>query len=72
MNRVILFESTRFAIRAETALKKSGINIKVIPTPRKYSSNCGVAIAFSSEVESDVLKILEEKAVPFQGPLDLD
>lgn len=72
MNRVILFDSTRFAIRAEKLLKEAGFKIKVIPTPRKYSSNCGVSIAFSQEDEEAILSLLNEKAVPLVGPYDLD
>lgn len=68
--RVILFESTRFAIRAERMLKEAGIKIAVVPTPRKYSSNCGVSIAFQKEAEEDVKKVLKEKGVPFSGPFD--
>lgn len=72
MNKVILFDSTRFAIRAEKVLKEAGIKIKVIPTPRKYSSNCGVSIAFNETDQEKVASTLNEKAVPFKGPYDLD
>lgn len=72
MERVILFESTRFAIRAERLLKSAQIPIKVIPTPRKLSSNCGVSIAFSKEVENKVCQILKEAAVAYKGPYNLE
>lgn len=71
MEKVILFESTRHAIRAEKMLKEAGFKIKVIPTPRKYSSNCGVSIAFSESDSDKVTELLKEKAVPFSGPYDL-
>jgi uncharacterized SAM-binding protein YcdF (DUF218 family) len=71
MEKVILFESTRHAIRAEKLLKEVGFKIKVIPTPRKYSSNCGVSISFPAEDAEKIAAYLKEKAVPFAGPLEL-
>lgn len=71
LDRVILFESTRYAIRAERLLKAERVKIKVIPTPRKYSSNCGVSIAFSEADTERVKQILKEKGVPFDGPYGL-
>lgn len=68
--RVVLFESTRFAIRAERMLKEAGVRIAVVPTPRKYSSNCGVSIAFEKVTEEEVVRVLKEKGVPFSGPFD--
>lgn len=71
MNRVLLFESTRYAIRAERSLRDLGLPIKVVPTPRRYSSNCGVAVAFADDIEPQVVAALEELGIPFTGPLDL-
>jgi hypothetical protein len=71
IDRVVLFESTRFAIRAERSLRAANIPIKVVPTPRQYSTNCGVAVAFSHDVEEQVVGHLNEIGVPFSGPLDL-
>jgi len=71
LEKVILFESTRHAIRAEKILKEAGLAIKVIPTPRKYSSNCGVSISFSENEADRITALLKERAVPFSGPFDL-
>lgn len=71
VDRVVLFESTRFAIQAERSLRAAGIPIKVVPTPRQYSTNCGVAVAFERDVEERVASHLNEIGVPFTGPLDL-
>lgn len=71
LDRVILFESTRHAIRAERLLKAERIKIRVIPTPRKYSSNCGVSISFSAPDSDRIKQILKEKGVPFEGPYGL-
>lgn len=71
LEKVLLFESTRYAIRAEKSLRSAGFNIKVIPTPRKYSSNCGVSIKFSKEAENEIIAYLQEHKLPFEGPYDL-
>lgn len=41
---IVLFESTQNAIKAERALIKRGFQVKLIPTPRRFSANCGTAL----------------------------
>ena len=43
---VVLFHSTAHAIRAEKVLDEAGFQIKMIPTPRQLSSDCGMALRF--------------------------
>ncbi len=43
---VILFHTTSSAMRAEKLLIKDGCHIKLIPTPREFSSDCGIAVRF--------------------------
>lgn len=43
---VILFHTTSSAMRAEKLLLKGGCHIKLIPTPRELSSDCGIAVRF--------------------------
>lgn len=40
----ILFHTTTSALRSEKLLKKAGLEIKLVPTPRHLSSDCGIAI----------------------------
>lgn len=51
------FHTTSSAFRAENVLKAAGLECKLIPTPRKLSSDCGVALRF------DILKIDDVKSV---------
>ncbi len=64
---VVLFHSTAHAIRAEKVLQRAGYQIKMIPTPRKLSSNCGVALRFDRADEERLAAALEENKVPFNG-----
>jgi hypothetical protein len=43
---VILFHTTSSAIRAEKVAQKAGYDCKLIPTPREFSSDCGIALRF--------------------------
>jgi len=43
----ITFKSVSYAMKFETALKKCGIIIKIIPVPRSISSSCGLCVRFN-------------------------
>jgi hypothetical protein len=60
---VILFHTTSSAIRAEKVALKTGFDCKLIPTPREFSSDCGIALRFAWG-DADVIKgCLEETGV---------
>jgi uncharacterized SAM-binding protein YcdF (DUF218 family) len=64
---VVTFEATSHALRAEKVLKKAGLKVYAIPTPRHLSSNCGIAFKFPEELEEKVRKCLTESCCPFEG-----
>ncbi|HHX64764.1 MAG TPA: DUF3343 domain-containing protein [Chloroflexi bacterium] len=41
---VLLFHTTSAALRAEKLLKEAGFTIKLIPVPRQFASDCGLAV----------------------------
>jgi hypothetical protein len=43
---VVLFHTTSAALRAEKLLQRAGLTVKLIPTPREFSSDCGMALRF--------------------------
>ncbi len=43
---VVLFHTTTSALRAEKVAQKAGLKVKLIPTPRELSSDCGIALRF--------------------------
>ncbi len=43
---VVLFHTTSAALRAEKVLQRAGLTVKLIPTPREFSSDCGMALRF--------------------------
>jgi len=61
---VILFNTSSAAIQAEAVLNKAGLNVKLIPTPRELSSDCGLSLRF------DWKFIIEVQAHQDNGRLD--
>ncbi len=57
---VIVFKSTHHAIAASRFLKDKGYKFDIIPTPRKVTHDCGLAIKFGEE---DLEKIKESVKV---------
>lgn len=64
---VVLFYSTAHALRAEKVLQRAGYQIKMIPTPRKLSSDCGMALRFDRTDGDQVSAMLNKNNVPFNG-----
>jgi len=65
--RVVLFQSTTHALRAETVVQRVGLRVKMIPTPRQLSSDCGLAMRFEPADEEQVVSVLAENNVPTNG-----
>ena len=64
---VVLFYSTSHAIRAEKVLTGAGFRVKMIPTPRQLSSDCGMALRFDRQEEQRVAETLADNRVPTNG-----
>jgi len=63
MKYVFIFESVHRVMKAEKLLKGKGIKIDLIPVPREISSDCGVAIELSADLEAEALLILRENRI---------
>jgi len=62
---VILFHTTSAVMRAEKLLVGEGYSIKLIPTPRQFSSDCGIALRFDWTQREQVKLVLDEAGVEF-------
>lgn len=60
-----LFESTHTVINAEKLCQEKDINYKIIPVPRIISSECGMAIEISGELEIQVDTIFNENNIKY-------
>lgn len=56
---VVLFHTTTSALRAEQVLLDAKIKIELIPTPREFSSDCGIACRFFWPDRERVAKTLD-------------
>ena len=63
---VLLFHTTTAVMRAEKSLLNAGMQIQLIPTPREFSSDCGISIRFEW---TDIAKI---KTCISQDTLEFD
>jgi hypothetical protein len=50
-------------MRAEKLLKTEGLNTKLIPTPREFSSDCGTALRFEWLQRERIERVLSDAKV---------
>ena len=62
---VVLFHTTSSAIRAEKLLIGEGYAVKLVPTPRQFSSDCGIALRFEWDYREQVNLVLNGANVEF-------
>ena len=64
---VVLFYTTSAVMRAEKLLVRKGYSIKLIPTPRQFSSDCGIALRFDWNHREQIESVLDEVKVEFDA-----
>ena len=60
---VVLVHTTSAAMRSEKILLQAGVSVKLIPTPRQFSSDCGIAVRFAWEQAEPVKTLLDAARV---------
>lgn len=63
---VVLFHTTSAVMRAEKLLVKEGHVVKLIPTPREFSSDCGIALRFDWSERGQIGSLLHATGVEFE------
>jgi putative Se/S carrier protein len=64
---VVLFHTTSAVMRAEKVLQKNGITVKLIPTPRQFSSDCGMAVRFAWQDQERIHALLQQAHIETAG-----
>jgi len=64
---VVLFHTTSAALRAEKILTSAQLVVKLIPTPREFSSDCGIALRFEWDDAVRVKELLDNARVEVAG-----
>jgi len=62
---VVLVHSTSLAIRAEKVCKKGNIRVKLIPTPRHLSSDCGIVVRFELKDREAIIRLFEDSRIEY-------
>lgn len=62
---VALVYSTSLAIRAEKVCKKARLKVKLIPTPRHISSDCGIVLRFEEKDRDAVRKVFCDSRIEY-------
>jgi len=69
---VVLFYTTSSVMRAEKLLITEGYSTKLIPTPRRFSSDCGIALRFDWDCREEIKWVLDQARVEFDSTYFLD
>jgi hypothetical protein len=63
---IVLFISVSHVLQAEKILKEAHVPHKIIPVPRKISSDCGVCVRFLPEHRDDLESALKGNIESFE------
>lgn len=63
---VILFYSTNWAIRAERLALDAGFEVKLVPTPRQLSADCGTVLRFDWPDRDGLTMLLGDNGVTIE------
>jgi len=69
---VVLVYSTGHAIQAERVLNGAGVDVKLVPTPRHLSSDCGSAVRIAATARDAAEKLLAGSGVEIDRIVMLD
>jgi hypothetical protein len=69
---VILFHTTSSVMRAEKLLIKEGAAVKLIPIPRQFSSDCGIALRFDWNNHEQIKSAIEDAGIEIDAIHFLD
>ncbi len=64
---VVLFHTSSSAMQAEAVLIRAKLPVKMIPTPRDLSSDCGIALRFDWCQNEQVQGLLNKARVEIAG-----
>lgn len=57
---VLIFRGTHQVMSAEKHLKKGGVAMRLIPVPRRLTSDCGLAIRIPADLQGRAREVLSE------------
>lgn len=67
MECLATFETTHMALLFEKSFRARGLEVKIVPVPRKISASCGLACRYPCEDEGEVKQIAAEKHIEVES-----
>ena len=64
---IVTFYSTHLALKFERLIKGRGLEVKLIPVPRRISSSCGIAGRISEAQLTEVKTICQEDKIEYES-----
>jgi hypothetical protein len=64
---IISFESANFAIQTEAYLKKLGVKLQMMPTPREITLSCGLSIKTSVDNLNKISELVDKEIIRIKG-----
>jgi len=68
---VISFPSSHYAFQAEKACQEANLPVLLIPLPREISSDCGVALLISPQLQQQAEELLSQAGVTPAGTFQI-
>ena len=68
---VVLARSSSHAIRVEHVLNQAGIACKLIPTPRQWTSDCGISVRVARADVTVAKRAMDEAGAEYEDIRDL-
>ncbi len=65
--RVMAFDSSQQALRAEMLLEERDIVFDMIPTPGAITAGCALSLSFSTEELERVMTVVEQEHIEIRG-----
>jgi hypothetical protein len=63
---VVLFYTTSSVMAADKILAAKGYAFKLVPTPRQFSTDCGISLRFLWENHQDIKDMLEKEKIEYE------
>lgn len=67
MKCLATFYVTSMALMFEKLCRKEGMDVKIVPVPRKISASCGLACSYPCDKEETVCALCDKKKIEVAG-----
>ncbi|HBK85383.1 MAG TPA: hypothetical protein DDZ53_05070 [Firmicutes bacterium] len=64
---LMTFDSTHYALAAETILLEAKLSPDIQPTPRELSASCGLAIAIPLAEREQAKQLLQQNSISYRA-----